>query len=101
MERAGAGGGIPTIQRLWSAEGFVGTGAQDDPKAREQYLLCRSINFLLALVALILLFPILLLIALLVWLTSPGPILYTQVRVGLDRRVPIDASQNYRRQRDI
>src|ERR671914_110774 len=94
VERAGAGGGIPTIQRLWSAERYVATGAQDGPKTCQQYLLSRSINFLLALVALILLFPILLLTALLVWLTSPGPILYTQVRVGLDRRIPIDASHN-------
>ena len=30
--------------------------------------------------------PILFVIALLVRLTSPGPVLYTQLRVGLDRR---------------
>ena len=46
----------------------------------------RSVNFILALVALIILLPVMLLIALLVRLTSRGPVFYTQVRVGLDRR---------------
>ncbi|HET6837664.1 MAG TPA: sugar transferase, partial [Gemmatimonadales bacterium] len=101
VERAGAGGGIPTIQRLWATERLVRTGAQDEPKECQQYLLCRAINFLLAFLALILLFPLLLLVALLVWVSSPGPILYTQVRVGLDRRAPLDASLNHRRQRNI
>ncbi len=102
VERAGAGGGIPTIQRLWSTDRYTAADERAGQAAESrQQLLSRAVNFLLALVALILLFPILLLIALLVWLTSPGPILYTQVRVGLDRRVPLDASQNHRRQRDI
>jgi lipopolysaccharide/colanic/teichoic acid biosynthesis glycosyltransferase len=102
VERAGAGGGIPTIQRLWTTERFVRPDERigEALEARRQ-LLSRAVNFLLALVAFILLFPLLFLIAILVWLTSPGPILYIQVRVGLDRRVPIDASQNHRRQRDI
>jgi lipopolysaccharide/colanic/teichoic acid biosynthesis glycosyltransferase len=34
---------------------------------------------------------------LLVWISSPGPILYTQVRVGHNRRTPLDANQNHRR----
>src|SRR5688572_31910356 len=42
-----------------------------------------------------------LIIALLVKLTSRGPVLYTQTRVGLDRRDPIDPSQNRRRQLDM
>jgi lipopolysaccharide/colanic/teichoic acid biosynthesis glycosyltransferase len=59
------------------------------------------VNILLALVGLILLFPLFLLIALLVWLSSPGPILYTQTRIGLDRRIPFDPSQNHRRECDL
>ncbi|HEX6432662.1 MAG TPA: sugar transferase, partial [Gemmatimonadales bacterium] len=100
VERAGAGGGIPTIQRLWSPDRYARPDAQVGEPA-ESTQLRRAVNFVLALLALILLFPLLLLVALLVWVSSPGPILYTQVRVGLDRRVPLDASLNHRRQRDI
>jgi lipopolysaccharide/colanic/teichoic acid biosynthesis glycosyltransferase len=97
VERTGAGG-LPTIQRLWAVDrkDQSGLGASEG-----DYLPRRGLNVLVALISLILLFPLLLLIALLVWLTSPGPILYTQVRVGLDRRLPVDAKQNQRRERDI
>jgi lipopolysaccharide/colanic/teichoic acid biosynthesis glycosyltransferase len=88
VDRAGAAGALPTIQRLWGA----------DPQAE---LVHRGLNFFLALTALVLLLPVFVIIALLVWLTSDGPVLYTQVRVGLDRRLPLDASQNHRRQRDL
>ncbi len=46
----------------------------------------RGLNFLLAAVAMVVLAPLFVLIALAVKLTSAGPILYTQVRVGVDRR---------------
>lgn len=46
----------------------------------------RLLNVICALVALIIAFPVMVVVALLVRLTSPGPILYTQPRVGLDRR---------------
>jgi lipopolysaccharide/colanic/teichoic acid biosynthesis glycosyltransferase len=46
----------------------------------------RALNVLLAAVALVLLSPFLVLIAFAVKLTSRGPILYGQVRVGVDRR---------------
>jgi lipopolysaccharide/colanic/teichoic acid biosynthesis glycosyltransferase len=61
----------------------------------------RGINLLLALIALIVTLPIMVFVALLVWLTSRGPVLYTQVRVGLDRRGPASGAQNYRRQHDL
>jgi lipopolysaccharide/colanic/teichoic acid biosynthesis glycosyltransferase len=95
VERAGATGALPTIQRLW--------GAERKPAADRSHgeLLHRGLNFLLALIALVLLLPVFLIITLLVWLTSDGPVLYTQVRVGLDRRLPVDATQNHRRERDI
>jgi lipopolysaccharide/colanic/teichoic acid biosynthesis glycosyltransferase len=48
--------------------------------------LSRAVNVTIAAVALVLLTPVLALIALAVRLTSKGPILYTQVRVGVDRR---------------
>jgi lipopolysaccharide/colanic/teichoic acid biosynthesis glycosyltransferase len=46
----------------------------------------RALNVLLAAVALTVFAPLIVLIALVVKLTSRGPILYAQVRVGLDRR---------------
>jgi lipopolysaccharide/colanic/teichoic acid biosynthesis glycosyltransferase len=46
----------------------------------------RALNVLLAAFALAVLSPLIILIALAVRLTSRGPILYTQVRVGVDRR---------------
>jgi lipopolysaccharide/colanic/teichoic acid biosynthesis glycosyltransferase len=102
VERAGAAGAFPTIQKLW---GFEREPAElfptENDAAAQTGLVHRSINFFLALIALVLLLPILAIIALLVWLTSSGPVFYTQVRVGLDRRLPLDGSQNHRRQRDI
>jgi lipopolysaccharide/colanic/teichoic acid biosynthesis glycosyltransferase len=101
VERAGAAGALPTIQKLWTAERSHPTiePIENPPYTPSQGT--RVVNFGLALVALIALLPVFLLIALLVRLTSPGPILYTQVRVGLDRREPIDLSQNHRRERDL
>jgi lipopolysaccharide/colanic/teichoic acid biosynthesis glycosyltransferase len=100
VERAGAGGGMPTIQRLWSADGRSRNGA-DQPAGSRLWLANRCLNLAIALTALILLFPLLLLLGFLVRLTSPGPVLYTQTRVGLDRRLPLDASQNRRREQDL
>ena len=45
--------------------------------------------------------PLLLLIALAIKLTSRGPVLYTQERVGLDRRTPGTDAGNHRRTRDL
>ena len=61
----------------------------------------RSVHLILALIALIILLPVMLLVALLVRLTSRGPVLYTQVRVGLDRRTNARSSQNHRRERNL
>src|SRR5918996_1575544 len=46
----------------------------------------RAINVIIAAVALFVALPLLLLIAVAIKLTSRGPVLYTQERVGLDRR---------------
>lgn len=47
---------------------------------------CRALNIAVALVGLVLASPIMLVIAVLVKLSSPGPVFYRQTRVGLDRR---------------
>lgn len=44
------------------------------------------INVFIAAIAIVVLAPVFIIVALLVRLTSPGPILYTQTRVGIDRR---------------
>ena len=49
----------------------------------------RSLNIILALGSLIILLPIVLTVALLIRLDSPGPAFYRQQRVGLDRRNPV------------
>jgi lipopolysaccharide/colanic/teichoic acid biosynthesis glycosyltransferase len=56
---------------------------------------------LLALIAIIATLPVMLLVAVLVWLTSRGPVFYTQVRIGLDRRQPATNPQNHGRERDL
>ena len=55
------------------------------PRARAEWT-NRLLNITLAVVALVALLPLLLIIALLVRLTSRGPVLYTQHRVGMNRR---------------
>jgi lipopolysaccharide/colanic/teichoic acid biosynthesis glycosyltransferase len=57
----------------------------------------RSLNVVIAAVALVLCAPLLLLIAVLVKLSSPGPIVYRQQRVGLDRRAGRSAHWHGRR----
>jgi lipopolysaccharide/colanic/teichoic acid biosynthesis glycosyltransferase len=61
----------------------------------------RILNFVLAAIALFLALPLLLLIAIAIKLTSRGPVLYTQERVGLDRRTPRMSPGNRRRVSDI
>jgi lipopolysaccharide/colanic/teichoic acid biosynthesis glycosyltransferase len=60
-----------------------------------------AINFVLAALAIVVLAPLLLVLALVVKLTSRGPVLYTQVRVGLDRRRSVPGSSNHRRALDL
>ena len=98
-ERAGTGA-FPTIQRLWGVEREQ-LDIPSVPAPAGARLSISVLNFVLALTALLLLIPVLVLIAVLVRLTSPGPVLYTQLRVGLDRRLPVDAVQNHRRERNL
>lgn len=61
----------------------------------------RVLNILVATVALVLTAPLMALIALLVRLTSEGPAIYRQTRVGVDRRSPSLPAGNWRRSRDV
>jgi lipopolysaccharide/colanic/teichoic acid biosynthesis glycosyltransferase len=49
-------------------------------------LLTRVVNVVLASIALVLVAPVMALVALAIRMTSPGPALYSQTRVGVDRR---------------
>jgi lipopolysaccharide/colanic/teichoic acid biosynthesis glycosyltransferase len=61
----------------------------------------RLLNVVAAAVALIAALPLALLIAVLIKLTSRGPVLYTQTRIGMDRRALAKAAGNWRRHRDL
>ncbi len=66
----------------------------DSRKAR------RLLNVVVAAAGLVLVFPLMLLIALAIKLTSGGPVLFVQERVGVDRRNPFLPSGNWRRSVD-
>jgi lipopolysaccharide/colanic/teichoic acid biosynthesis glycosyltransferase len=101
---------IPSTRRRLSASAPKATDAfqppavavpvaTDMPSAGER--LRRVLNFVLSLLGLIVALPVLLLVALLIRLTSRGPVIYTQTRVGLDRRNPALDNANHRRCQDI
>jgi lipopolysaccharide/colanic/teichoic acid biosynthesis glycosyltransferase len=70
------------------------------PRTRSE-IANRVLNIVLAAVALTVLFPVFVLIALVVKLTSAGPVLYTQTRVGIDRRSRRALALYDRRARDV
>jgi lipopolysaccharide/colanic/teichoic acid biosynthesis glycosyltransferase len=61
----------------------------------------RAMNVIIAAVALFIALPLLLLIALAIKLTSRGPVLYTQERIGLDRRKSASDGDHRGRTRDL
>ncbi|MGI9076777.1 MAG: sugar transferase [Gemmatimonadaceae bacterium] len=68
------------------------------PRERSERL-DRLVNVALSVAALVVFSPVMLLVALLVKLTSAGPVLYVQTRVGRDRRqAPLNASYDRRMQ---
>jgi lipopolysaccharide/colanic/teichoic acid biosynthesis glycosyltransferase len=56
----------------------------------------RALNIGIALIALLLLLPLVLIVAIAVKLSSPGPVFYTQTRVGLNRRRLLPPGSRYR-----
>lgn len=56
------------------------------PKRRRTLLMTRLLNVVVAVVAIVVTLPLMALIALAVRLTSRGPVIFTQPRVGIDRR---------------
>ncbi len=66
------------------------------PRRRSE-IVTRLVNLLLASVLIVITAPLMILVAIAVRLTSPGPVIYHQVRVGLDRRNRRDGSPENRR----
>jgi lipopolysaccharide/colanic/teichoic acid biosynthesis glycosyltransferase len=60
----------------------------------------RALNVLAAVLLLVVAAPLMLLIAIAIRLTSPGPVIFRQTRVGLDRRTEYDSFWQSRRQVD-
>jgi len=60
----------------------------------------RALNVAVAVVGLVIAAPVMAVVALLIRLTSPGPVLFMQTRVGLDRREP-EGTANGRRHLDL
>jgi len=69
------------------------------PRTRSERL-NRAVNVVLAAIALVLLAPVFLVVAIAIKLSSPGPVLYTQPRVGIDRRARRALALYDRRARD-
>jgi lipopolysaccharide/colanic/teichoic acid biosynthesis glycosyltransferase len=61
----------------------------------------RAMNITIAAIGLILTTPIMVFFAILIKLTSPGPVFYSQARVGLDRRKQRTTNPYDRRSRDL
>jgi lipopolysaccharide/colanic/teichoic acid biosynthesis glycosyltransferase len=61
----------------------------------------RALNVVVAVVGIVVAAPVMALVAVLIKLTSPGPVFFQQTRVGLDRRDPIEDRGNGRRQLDL
>jgi lipopolysaccharide/colanic/teichoic acid biosynthesis glycosyltransferase len=87
----------------WSDTGERSTDFESAPTAaeRRRHLATRTLNSVLALLALLALLPVFVLLAILIKLTSRGPVFYLQERVGLDRRGPGPDAHNHRRVQDL
>ncbi|MES2523933.1 MAG: sugar transferase [Gemmatimonadota bacterium] len=78
------------------------TGPSEDFEPRERSeLVSRIFNCTIALLMLVLVAPVMLIAAVLIRLTSRGPVLYTQTRVGIDRRWNRTWALNERRREDL
>ena len=71
-----------------------------EPRERSETA-SRIFNCAVAIMMLVIVAPIMIITALLVWLTSRGPVLYTQTRVGIDRRWNRTRALNERRREDL
>ena len=79
--------------------GFRTAKSPDGPNARDRA--CRVLNVLVASIGILLMAPLMLVLAVLVKVSSPGPVIFKQHRVGIDRRQSRGTeAANHRRRRD-
>ena len=71
------------------------------PPPVQEHLGRRLLNVSVATIGILVAAPIMVVVAVLIKLTSKGPALYTQTRVGLDQRTPGVGCENRRRTKDI
>lgn len=84
---------VPSTGRAVVAHGEVAlqawTPVHDQASERSRAVsraACRVLNVVIAAIGIVLAAPLMLIIAVLVKLDSPGPVIYSQTRVGIDRR---------------
>jgi len=87
-----------TVPRLYPFPWTVRVGSLESPVSRDGAR--RLLNVVIALLGLVVAFVPMLVTALLIKLTSRGPVLFAQRRVGLDRRAPGNEGGNWRRHAD-
>ena len=83
-----------TRVRAIATEAAFAAPHRDDPARR-------VLNIVLALIGIAIALPVMVLVALAIRLSSRGPVLYTQTRVGVDRRRNMINADNHRRDSDI
>lgn len=89
------------VDRTSSGDGIPSSFHDDfEPRPRNE-VATRVLNIVLALVFLVIAAPIMLLAAIAIRFSSRGPVFYTQVRVGLDRRWTRSRALNERRREDL
>ena len=71
-----------------------------EPRERSEFL-SRAFNLAVAAILLVVVSPMLVVAAVIVMLTSRGPVLYTQTRVGVDRRWSRTRALHERRREDL
>ncbi|MFL5537965.1 MAG: sugar transferase, partial [Longimicrobiaceae bacterium] len=91
---------IPSIFTGVPDEGRARAAAHARRRAARKDLWCRLLNVVVAVAGLLLALPVMLAVAAAVRISSPGPVLYSQIRVGVDRRGPFTGGGDSRRQVD-
>ncbi len=89
---------LPRLSVLDPGSRDVSPRARRPPAADDPYH--RILNVTAALVGIVVTLPAMLAVAIVIKLTSRGPVLYTQARVGVDRRRPTGGANHARRRRD-
>lgn len=89
---------VPTrdVAQAFDADAQSAVATQVDAIEPRSETAIRLLNVTVAAVALMVAAPVMALVALLIRLTSPGPALYSQVRVGVDRRWKHNRADNRR-----